>query len=186
MFKRTMAAAAAIALAVTAGSVAAQVPCTVGVYANSDAASSVVTPDLNETFDVYVVLFAESLANAVSYSLVADGLGTDYFQVSVSYGPEGTGINIPLDGENVGLGQCVVGYNGFPIVVAKHTFFQFNQFAPTTSIAVAGGREDPDFPVFSDCSGVLSPCVIGPTLSVDNAVSGDSDSFGAVKSLFRN
>lgn len=186
MFKRTMAAAAAIALAVSAGPVAAQIPCTVGVYANAEASSSVVTPSLNSTFDVYVVLFAESLANAVSYRLVAEGLGTDYVQVGAAYGPAGTGINIVLNGENVGLGQCVVGYNGFPIVVTKYTFFQLNPLAQTTSIAVTGGNEDPDFPVFSDCNGMLSPCAIGPTLAVDNAVSNDENSFGAVKSLFRN
>lgn len=186
MFKMTMAAAAAIALAVSASPVAAQSSCSVGVYANADATSSVVTPNLNETFEVYVVLFAESLADGLSYSLIADGLGTDYLRVGAEYGPDGGGLNIESFGENVALGQCVPGFNSFPIVVAKYTFLQVNPSPPTTSIAVGGGRENPDFPVFSNCAGQLITCVSGATLSVDNAVSSDSDSFGAVKSLFRN
>jgi hypothetical protein len=186
MFKRTMAVAFAIALAMSAGSVAAQTPCTVGVYANEGASSSVVAPAANSNFDVYVVLFAESLADAVSYRLVAEGLGTDYVQVAAAYGPDGEGFNIPFNGENVGLGVCAVGYNGFPLVVTKYTFFQINPAAPSTSISVAGGNENPDFPVFSNCQGLLSPCVIGSSLTVDNVVSSDAESFGAVKSLFRN
>lgn len=186
MFKRTMAAAFAIALAMSAGSVAAQTPCTVGVYANEGASSTVVAPAANSNFDVYVVLFAESLADAVSYRLVAEGLGTDYVQVGATYGPDGTGLNIPFNGDNVGLGICAVGYNGFPIVVTKYTFFQLNPLAQTTTISVSGGNEDPEFPVFSNCQGGLFPCVIGPALTVDNVVSTDAESFGAVKSLFRN
>lgn len=184
MFKRTM--AVAIALAMSAGSVAAQSNCSVGVYANEEASSSVVTPSANSEFSVYVVLFAENLANAVSYSLVADGLGTDYIQVGASYGPSAAGINIVFNGENVGLGECAIGYNGFPIVVTKYTFFQLNPAAPTTSIRVAGGNENPDFPVFSTCTSDLIVCESGPELTVDNVVSTEADSFGAVKSLFRN
>jgi hypothetical protein len=183
MFKRTM--AVAIAITIAAEFATAQVPCSVGLYADAGATSSVVTPDLFETFDVYVVLFVEGLANAVSYGLQADGLGTDYELLGALYGPDGEGLNIPLDGENVGLGTCAIGFNGAPIVVTKYSFFQINALAPTTSMSVVGGREDPDFPVFSDCTGQLTACVVGPTLTVDNAVSGDSDSFGAVKSLFR-
>ena len=184
MFKRTM--AVAIALAMSAGSVAAQSDCTLGVYANEEASSSVVTPSVNSSFDVYVVLFAENLANAVSYRLLAEGLGTDYIQVGAEYGPSASGINIPFNGENVGLGECAIGYNGFPIVVTKYSFFQLNPAALTTSIGVTGGNENPDFPVFSTCSSDLITCVSGPSLTVDNAVSTESESFGAVKSLFRN
>lgn len=184
MFKRTM--AVAIALAMSAGSVAAQSNCSVGVYANEEASSSVVTPAANSNFDVYVVLFAENLANAVSYRLVAEGLGTDYIQVGAEYGPSGTGINIVFNGENIGLGECAIGYNGFPILVTKYTFFQLDVAAPSTSISITGGNEDPDFPVFSTCTSDLITCESGPSLTVDNAVSTENDSFGAVKSLFRN
>lgn len=184
MFKRTM--AVAIALAMSAGSVAAQTTCSVGAYANEEASSSVVTPAANSNFDVYVVLFAENLANAVSYRLVAEGLGTDYIQVGAAYGPSGTGINIVFNGENVGLGECAIGYNGFPILVTKYTFFQLDVAAPSTSISITGGNENPDFPVFSTCTSDLITCDSGPSLTVDNAVSTENDSFGAVKSLFRN
>jgi hypothetical protein len=184
MFKKSM--AVAIALAMSAGSVAAQTTCSVGVYADRDGLSSVVTPEALSNFDVYVVLFAENLANAVSYRVVAEGLGTDFIQVGAEYGPTGDGLNIEFIGENVALGECAVGYNGFPILVAKYTFFQLDVAAPSTSISITGGKDDPDFPVFSTCSSTLIACESGPSLTVDNAVSTENDSFGAVKSLFRN
>jgi hypothetical protein len=184
MFKKSM--AIAIALAMSAGSVVAQTPCSVGVYADRDGLSSVVTPAALSNFDVYVVLFAESLANAASYQVVAEGLGTDFIQVGAVFGPTGDGLSIILDGYNVALGECAIGYNGAPILVAKYTFLQLDVAAPSTSISITGGREDPDFPVFSTCSGVLITCESGPSLTVDNAVSTENDSFGAVKNLFRD
>jgi hypothetical protein len=184
MFKKSM--AIAIALAMSAGSVVAQTPCSVGVYADRDGLSSVVTPVALSNFDVYVVLFAESLANAVSYRVVAEGLGTDYIQVGAEYGPTGDGLSIVFNGDNVALGECAIGYNGVPILVAKYTFLQLDVAAPSTSISVTGGNEDPEFPVFSTCNSLLISCESGPSLTVDNAVSTENDSFGAVKNLFRN
>lgn len=185
MLKRTMGLAVAIALAMSAGPVAAQT-CTVGAYADANGSSSIVTPAPNATFDVYVVLFAESLADAVSYRLVAPGLGTDYVQVGALYGPDGTGINIDFNGSNVGLGGCFVGYNATPVVVAQYTFFQLNPAASTTEITISGGNENPAAPVFSNCVGGVVVCDAGPALSVDNAVATESSSFGAVKSLFHD
>lgn len=185
MLKRTMAVVFALALAMTAGPVAAQT-CSVGVFADAGATSSSVQPVEGQDFDVYVILFAESLADAVSYSLVTPGLNVDFFQSGAEFGPTGDGINIPNAGENVGLGECAVGFNGNPIVVAKYTFFVFSPTAGGSSISVSGGNEDPARPVFSNCSGGLIPCDIGASVTVEQPVAVESKSFGAVKSLFSN
>jgi hypothetical protein len=84
MLKRTMAVVFAIALAMTAGPVAAQT-CTVGVFADAAATTSTVEPVEGQNFDVYVIFFGETLVDAVSYSLVAPGLGVDFIEVGTAW-----------------------------------------------------------------------------------------------------
>lgn len=187
MLKRTMAAMIAILIAVVAGPVAAQT-CTVGVYADATGSSNLLQPTAGVTFDFYVVLFVENLVSAVSYRLVAPGTTTgDLFILAGAWGPTGGGLNIATsNGENVGLGQCAIGFNGFPIVVARYTALASATAAPGT-ISVAGNAdENPLLPVFSTCQGVLNTCDIGPSLTVEGPVATESVSFGAVKDLYRN
>lgn len=188
MLKRTMAVVFAVVLAMTAGSVAAQTGCSVGAYADTQGTVNLFQPVVGTNFDVYVVLFTENLANAVAYTLDVPGLNSDIFQMGVAYGPTGTGINITTaNGNNVGLGDCAVGFGGLPVVVARYTFLIPFDGAPTRTMAVAGNcDEDCNFPVYSDCLGNLSPCDVGPALQVEGPVATESASFGAVKSLFGN
>ena len=185
MLKMTMAVALAL-VAMVAGPAGAQ--CTLGVYADAAGTSSVVQPVEGENFDVYVVLFVESLVDAVSYELVAPGLGTDFVALSTVYGPEGGGINISTpNGENVGLGECAVGYNGNPVLVTKYTFFPINLSASGSQISVTGNADENDLvPVYSNCTGAVLDCAAGPELIVDSVVATESASFGAVKSLYHN
>lgn len=193
MLKMTTVVAIALALTFAANPVAAQ--CTVGVYGDAAGTEGLVSPVVGETFDVYVVMFLEGLANAVGYTLVGENLG-DFAFIGASYGAGGGGVNFPNDnsdaifgGSNVGLGECAIGFNGVPIVVAKYTVLAVSASGGLdASLSVIGNPRssvlDPAFPVYSDCGGVESSCGIGPSLAIETPVSGDSESFGAVKSLF--
>lgn len=192
MLKMTTVVAIALSVALAASPVAAQ--CTLAVYGDAAGTQSLVQTRVGETFDVYVVMFVEGLANGVGYTLVATDF-QDFVPLSSTYGPDGAGLNIPNDngditfgGSNVGLGLCAVGFNGFPIEVAKYTFLALTSTQDTAALSLVGNATssglDPAFPVFSDCQGVISSCDIGPELIVERPVSDADQSFGAVKSLF--
>lgn len=188
MLKRTMAATLAIMIALVAGPVAAQV-CTVGVYADSEGLTTNFQPIELQAFDVYVVLFVESTVTAVGYSLnIVDGAGL--LAGGVTYGRDGMGLNVPTaGGENVGLGECAVGFIGRPVVVAKYSFLPLAT-ATAATFSVSGNPDasslDPTFPAYSNCQGLVDVCQIGPSLTVEAPVDNDSESFGAVKSLYNN
>ncbi len=194
MLKRTMAVTIAILIAVTVGPVAAQ-PCTLGVYSDTEGTANVVSPVVGETFDIHVVMFLEGLTNAVGYTLTVDG-GVDLFAAGSSFGPDGGGLNFPNDpndpvfsGQNVGLGACAIGFNGFPILVASYSFVATSPDAATTFGVTGNPRSsslDTTLPVYSDCQGVVHTCDVGPSLTVEAPVDTESESFGAVKSLYRN
>lgn len=193
MLKMTTVVAIALSLALAANPVAAQ--CTLGVYADAAGTEGLVSPVVGETFDAYVVMFLEGLVNGVGYTLVGENLG-DFAFIGAVYGSDG-GVNIPNEqnapyfgGSNVGLGECAIGFNGFPIVVAKYTVLALsaNNTVLDATLSVTGNARasdlDPTVPVYSDCNGVEISCGIGPSLAIETPVSGDSESFGAVKSLF--
>lgn len=193
MLKMTTVAAIALMIAIAASPVAAQT-CTIAVYGDGAGSQSLVQTQVGETFDAYVVMFVEGLANGVGYTLVATDFD-DFVPLSATYGPDGAGLNIPNDnnnatfgGSNVGLGLCAVGFNGFPIEVAKYTFLALTSTRDTASLTLSGNAVssdlDPTVPVFSDCLGVISSCEVGPELIVERPVSGENQSFGGVKNLF--
>jgi hypothetical protein len=194
MLKRTTAATIAILIAMVASPVAAQT-CTLGVYGDADGTSGFVSPIVGEVFDAYVVMFYEGLANGVGYTLLLQG-GQDLLPAGSSFGEGGIGLNIPNDtlnptfsGANVGLGQCAIGFNGNAIVVARYSFVAIGVQGAATFSLTGNARSsdlDPAFPVFSDCLGVIQTCDVGPALTVETPVSGETESFGAVKSLYRN
>lgn len=193
MLKMTTVVAIVLSLTLAANPVAAQ--CTLGVYADAAGTEGLVSPVVGETFDVYVVMFLEGLANAVGYTLVGNNL-SDFVFLAATYGDGGGGVNFPnsqsdpyFGGSNVGLGECAIGFNGFPLVVAKYTVLALSATAGVeASLTVTGNAQssglDPAFPVYADCNGVEASCGIGPSLAIETPVSGDSESFGAVKSLF--
>lgn len=194
MLKRTMAVTIAILIAVAAGPVAAQT-CTLGVYGDAEGTASFVSPIVGEPFDIHVVMFIEGLVNGVGYTLTVDG-GVDLFSAGASYGPASGGLNFPNDpndpvfsGQNVGLGVCAIGFNGFPVLVATYSFIATSPDAATT-FGVTGNPQssslDTTLPVYSDCEGVIQTCEVGPSLTVEAPVDTESESFGAVKSLYRN
>lgn len=184
MLKRTMAVVFAIAIAMTAGSVGAQT-CSIGVYADADGTVNVYQPRTGESFHVYVVLFVENVVNAVSYDLAVPGLNDEIFIQNLAFGPQGEGFSITTaNGENVGLGECAVGYNGLPIVVADYTMLMPVASPERTLSILPNPDESSELPVINDCGNVLSTCEIGPSLIVETPVATQATSFGAVKSLY--
>jgi len=187
MLRRTMIVVIALLVAMTAGSALAQT-CTVGVYGDADGTVGFVQPIEGQTFDMYVVLFTENLVSAASYSLDIPGLNDTIFNLNVAYGPSAGGINLnSANGENVGLGECAIGFGGAPVVVAHHTMLQIVNFDGPRTITVGGNcDEDCNSPVMSSCNGTLTTCDSGASLLVDGVIATQSASFGAVKSLFNN
>lgn len=187
MFKRTMAAAFAIMIVMSAGVVLAQT-CTVAAYADAAGTSQVIAPTQGVPFDVYVVLFTEDRANAVSYRLDVPGLNSEIFIMNSTWGPEGDGLNFQTaNGANVGLGECAIGFGGYPILVATYTMLIPLETQNDREITVLGNAdENINFPVYNTCDAVLKTCDSGPALYVDQPVANESASFGAVKSLYGN
>lgn len=189
MFRRLSLALFAVTV-LWAGQASAQADpfCTIGVYADDAGTISSFQPTQGDPFDVYVVMFAESLVNAVALQLFIPGLGEDVLQLSESYGPGGGGLNFPTTGGfNIGLGECAVGFFGNPIAVAQFRFlFPFETVGTRTINLGPNPDENPASPVFSDCQGRIYPCNVAQGLFLEGPVSEDQPSFGAVKALYAN
>ena len=179
-----------VLLVFSAGTASAQADpfCTIGVYADADGTLSTFQPVQGEPFDVYVVMFSESLVNAVALQLFVPGLGNEVVQISEDFGPGGGGLNIPTSGGfNIGLGECAVGFGGLPIRIARFGFlFPFETIGTRTINLGPNPDEDPEAPVFSDCQGRIYPCNVAQGLFLEGPVDTQSESFGAVKSLYAN
>lgn len=186
MLRRTMAVVFAL-VALTAGSAAAQGSCVLGVYADADGTSGYIQPVEAQNFHIYVVMNIEDTVKAVAYSLDIPGLGIEIFNLSTVYGPSGDGLNFPdAGGNNVGLGECVNGYTGDPIVVADHTMFMLTSQVPRTVTVGPNTLADEFLPIYANCLNLLLPCDIGPGLVIDGVIPTSDTSWGAVKSLFGN
>lgn len=191
MLKRTMAVVFAMLVVMAAGSASAQ--CTLGVYADANGTMSTAQGYRNgDELHMYVVLYTEGLVNAVAYNMIVPGLGVDIFAIDTPenptlYGPSGTGINIANSGgNNVGIGECAVGFGGLPVLVTDYTFVVPNFAAPRTVSILPNTAADPNFPVVSSCAGELYPCEGTSSLLVEGPVAVESTSFGAVKNLYHN
>lgn len=187
MLKRTMAVCLALALALTAGSALAQTECTVGMYADAAGTANFFQPTQGQVFNIYMILFVEDFVSAAGpYELdVPENYPGEFFTLGTFFGPSGRGLTIDLDGElggpyNTGLGECAIGFVGFPIIVEQRTLlFPFHPQAQRT-VSIVG---DPDY---SNCQGVVKNCDVGPDLFLDSVIATESKSFGAVKSLYGN
>lgn len=179
---------AVFAFATTASAQIPQSDCMLGVYADTDGTVSVLEPTQGEPFTVYTVMFIEGLVNAVAYDLLVPKLGEDIFLLNETFGPAGRGINIATPGGyNIGLGECAIGFTGFPILVASHTFFIPGETTTARSISVGPNMDsDPEAPLFAVCTGEVYRCTINDNLLLTAPVTTESTSFGAVKNLYRN
>lgn len=189
MLRRTMAVVFAL-VALTAGSAAAQGLCTLGVYGDADGTVGLVEPVEAQQFHIYVVMNVQDTVKAVAYSLDIPGLGVEIFNITTVYGPNGEGINLPDGGgENVGLGECVNGWTGLPVLVADYTMLMLTSQNPRTVTVGPNplATEPPaTLPIYANCLNELLECQVGPALEISGVIATDDTSWGAVKSLFGN
>lgn len=179
---------AVFAFATTASAQVPQSDCMLGVYADAEGTISVLEPTQGVPFNVYVVMYIEGLVNAVAYDLQVPKLNEDIFLAGEIYGPTGRGINIFTDGGyNIGIGECAIGFNGFAVLMATHSFIIPFETTGARSISVGPNTTwDPEAPIFSVCTGQVYRCTINDNLLLTSPVETDTQSFGAVKNLFRD
>ncbi len=186
MLKRTMAVGLALALALTAGSAAAQ-QCSIGAYADRDGTVGLFQPTEVQAFPVYVVLFSEDTINAAAYDIEFPDENSTLFVSGITYGPNASGINvITPGGNNVGLGECAIGFTGLPVVVTCYDVL-VTAANPGGSINVLPNPDvdgDVTRPQYATCQGLVKPCDVGPSLTIEPPIATRSESFGAVKSLY--
>jgi hypothetical protein len=177
----------ALAVAMLVSPASAQ-DCTIGVYADEAGTQTYFQPTQGEMFDVYVVMYANDVINAVALDMFIPGLGTDVFSFGTFYGPNGTGINVETPGgDNIGLGECVVGVLGDPILVSRTTLmFPFETIGERTIVIGPNEDTDPNAVIYNSCigDGALLPCNVSNPLLLGSPIATESESWGAVKSLY--
>lgn len=169
----------------------AQIPqsdCNLGVYANMAGTINTLEPTQGVPFTVYVVMYLEGLVNAVAFDLLVPRLNQDLFLIGQTFGPGGGGLNIASPGGyNIGLGECAIGFSGFPILVSSHTFLIPGEVTSARTISLAPNLDsDPEAPLFSVCTGQIYQCTISNNLLLSRPIGTESMSFGAVKNLYVN
>lgn len=189
MLKKSIAAAFAIALAMTATVASAQTAqCTIAAYADAAGTQSQMSPAIDQVGDtvhMYVVLFTEDTAAAASYQIDIPGLGTDVFVASRSFGPSGTGLVIDeATGTNVALTECIYGFFGVPILVTDYSLTPLLSWQGGSVVVSANTSQDPNFPVYVTCTNIIKPCNPGPDLAVSPVIPNEATSFSSIKSLY--
>jgi hypothetical protein len=166
--------------------------CTIGVFVDPVGSQSVFYTNLFEPFTIYVVRSVESTVNAVAMRLIWP---TDVAESSLGYGPSGGGINVAsANGDNIGLGECAVGFGGAPVLVSKYVAGLLTPGSathdlskgpiPHTFVDLAGNADENEtFPVYSDCAGTLHTCEDLTILQL-GVIAIEAESFGSVKSLY--
>ena len=155
--------------------------CRLALSDEANEISSHAIPLLFESFDLYVLLYAESTVAGAAYAIT----WPPYVVASpVGYGPSALGISIHgPSGETVGLGECAVGFGGDPILIAHYQAFVLAWFNATYITLEPNLSEHPLSPVYADCANRILPCTeVVPFLV--GAVSAGAASFGAVKALY--
>jgi hypothetical protein len=191
MLRRTTIAAIAISAVLAAGAALAQSDCTVGAYVDLDGTESFYQPLEGEVFSVYVILFTEDFANAVSYGLSIPGYNQPGGIFDLGFEAAGPFADLeyfPAGGAlwvRTGLGECVIGFLGTPILVARHDLLVDVGGGGVTLTMGPDPREDPNFPLYSTCQQVLIPCGRSD-LSLGDVIATDSASWGQVKALYSN
>lgn len=180
MLKKSIAVVFAIALAMTATVASAQT-CTMAAYGDANGNSSLVQPTEAQLFSVYVVMFTEDTASAAAYSMtVPNGM---ILQARHS-GPNGDGLVIEEpEGTNVALLECVIGFNGNPVLIDEYVFVVFDFFLGGT-VEIGPNLAQGTSPVYVTCNEITRECGVGPGLYVNAPIPTDASSFSSIKSLY--
>jgi hypothetical protein len=169
-----------IALALLAIPAAAQ-DCTIAAYADPGGMYSEDAPDPFVDDAFYVIIFAEDTVSGAAYSIeIPDGV---LVQARFS-GPSGTGLVIDEPtGTNVALVDCVIGFNGAPVLVDEYRYIalypmlDFVNLGPNTS-------QHPDFPQYVTCNDIMRDCALGPPFYLGHVDPVNETGFSAVKALY--
>ena len=195
MLRRTTFVAFTIALALVATSASAQLPCIIGAYADEDGTESVgiATRDFGSivaSFDVYYVLFTEDFVNAAAWGREVTGFGNSPL-IRADYEAFGTFVEDRPEGYRLGIGSCVIGFGGVPIVLLRETWNILDDYTPSGgsgTVQVIENVNEPEpnniHPVYNTCNDVILPCEAGQLL-ITRVVPNDSESWGSVKALFK-
>lgn len=171
----------------------ANAQCHIGVYGDAGGVMSFIDASPLVPVSVFVVVFTEDLVNGVAYQLEVDTPSTAYFvHTATYYGPNhtGIGVTVPLGGSpiadplSVGLGVCVSGFQSAPVVVTEYTFLPIDGFLQSFVYVHPNPTQDPNFPVYSTCQGVVKQCTQSSSLYIGHADPAESTSMSAVKSLY--
>ena len=185
-------------LLVFAATASAQSPetCTIGVYSDPEGTSGFASVGFGSQLSLYVVLYVEDVVKAVSYDIEIDTQYMQYVWLSPSFGPDEGGLNIASPGGfNVGLGSCVPGFTGLPVLVARHSLLAYDFYGPggleksPTVIAIARVKpnldQDPTDAIYASCDNRLEACPPGSEVYIYGPVATQSESMGRVKALYR-
>jgi hypothetical protein len=181
MLKKSIAVVFAIAFAMTATVASAQTFCNMAAYGDAAGTQSIVQPTENQPFSVFVVMFAEDTAAAAAYSMsVPFGM----FQQARYTGPNGDGLVIDEPtGTNSALATCVIGFNGFPVLIDEYVFVVFNFFGGG-NVDIGPNLNQGETPVYVTCNDLARECASGPSLVVSAPIPTDATSFSSIKSLY--
>lgn len=166
--------------------------CTIGIFSDPAGTVSVDTMTPGVAKDFYVVLRTENLIDAVSYRLEIPSMfdpdtnpGGTIFRTGRWYGPSETGINIQTaGGDNIGLGECAIGFGGQSIRVER-----FTMLAPTNVpwweewYVRPNPDSSPLHPQLATCPGQVVDCEM-TTFFLLFDVPTENVSFGQVKALY--
>ena len=186
MLKKSIAVVFAIALAMTATVASAQ--CNIAAYADPGGTQSTFNPTEGETFSIFVVLFVEDTAGAAAYSMTYPQGSSGMFLTGRFTGPSGDGLVIgdPAAGQPTiaALGECVIGFDGFPVLIDEYQFVVLPGFLGGPVVLGPNPVEDPDFPVYVTCTDIKKPCDVGADFQVGPVIPTEASSFGSIKSLY--
>jgi len=155
----------------------------IGVYVDSAGTQgSSGIPGQFGTLDMFVVMHVEATVAGAAYALTVP---TEFLVTSATYGPNGLGLNVPRDGgDNIGLGECALGFNDTPVVIAQYQLFQSGAGLGEYFVTIGPNTdEDPLYPVYADCADNLLPCTGTSDLYL-YGVGTETKSVGAVKALY--
>jgi hypothetical protein len=191
MLKKSIAVVFAIVFAMTATVASAQL-CNVAAYADPAGTVSLVEPTFNwdegASFSFYTVMFTEDTVNAVAYKMNIDHMNTTLFVQDRLAGSDGTGLtldeNPPQIGTNVALGECSVGFGGFPILVEEYRVVTIPGYTGGQVTITQNTNQNDLVPEYATCNNVQKDCASGPALVISIPVPTDATSFGQIKSLY--
>lgn len=196
MLRKTMFLAFAIVVAFSAASSA---QCLFGVYGDAEGTQTIITPQReqgNPFFDitVYYVMYVEDFVLAAAWNREFTGFGV--VASDPIYDSVNQFLEVTEDGFRIGLGECLVGFNGKPVLIMGEHFTLFDDYSggtgmiqilPHGSQAVDPPPAVPVDPVYSQCDGNATKvdCPGMGSLIIESVVPVEGQSFGAVKALFK-